>query len=387
MDIQSSLADRVREIPPFHVMELLARAHALQAEGRDIIHLEVGEPDFGTPPPVVAAAQRFLMAGSVRYTPALGLPALREAIAAHYADRLGARVDPARIVVTAGASGALLLAIATLTNPGQEWLLTDPGYPCNRQFVQAFNGVARLLPVGAETHYQPSLAQLREAWTPAARGVLVASPANPTGTLLDATLGDGMAALMRELGGQLIVDEIYQGLVYDEAASTILARHDDVFVVNSFSKYFGMTGWRLGWLVVPEGYAKAVERLAQHLYIAPSTVAQHAALAALQPDCIAILEARRQTLAQRRHTLARGLETLGFGLDAAPQGAFYIYARTSGIAPDSMVLAHRLLEHAGVACTPGADFGDWRAREHMRFAYTADEARLEEALQRIRQSL
>lgn len=381
------LAKRVRSIPPFHVMELLGRAQALQASGRDIIHMEVGEPDFPTPRPVIEAAQAFLASGEIRYTPAAGLPALREAISAWYESSLGARVAPARILVTAGASAALLLAIATLTDPGDEWLLTDPGYPCNRQFVQAFNGVARLIRTGPETAYQPSLEQIRSHWGARTKGLLVASPANPTGTLLSPAELAGMANLTRELGGLLIVDEIYQGLVYDEAASTVLAQRDDVFVVNSFSKYFGMTGWRLGWLVVPEAFARHAEKLAQHLYIAPSTPAQHAAIAALTPACGEILEQRRSAFRARRDTLLKGLSASGFEVDSQPGGAFYIYARVAGLCDDSMELAHRLLERAGVATTPGADFGEWRAAQHIRLAYTTNEARLAEALERIRACL
>lgn len=381
------LAERVKHIPPFHVMELLGKAQALQASGRDIIHMEVGEPDYPTPYPIITAAQAFLAKGNVRYTPALGLPALREAIATHYQSRLGCHVSAERIIVTAGASGALLLAIAALTNPGDEWLLTDPGYPCNRQFVQAFEGVPKPIPVGSETNYQPTEMQIRGAWGHKGKGLLVASPANPTGTLICQTEMDTMAQLMRKLGGALIVDEIYQGLVYDEAASSVLARHNDVFVVNSFSKYFGMTGWRLGWLVVPEGYARHVEMLAQHLYIAASTPAQYAALAALEPECVEILEERRAAFASRRKVLLEGLSESGFGIDSKPGGAFYVYARTSALCDDSMELAHRLLKHAGVATTPGADFGDWRAAEHLRLAYTTSEARIEEALTRIRACL
>lgn len=381
------LAERVRHIPPFHVMELLGKAQTLQASGRDIIHMEVGEPDFPTPAPVIAAAQEFLSRGEVRYTPASGLPALREAIAAHYWNQLGAQISPERIIITAGASGALLLAIAALTNPGEEWLLTDPGYPCNRQFIQAFEGVAKTIRVGSETNYQPTQAQIREAWSSKSKGLLVASPANPTGTLIGRTEMDAMASLMHELGGVLIVDEIYQGLVYDEPASTVLERHDDVFVVNSFSKYFGMTGWRLGWLVAPEAYSRNIEMLAQHLYIAASTPAQHAALAALKPECIGILEERRASFASRRKVLLEGLAESGFGVDSKPGGAFYVYANTSALCDDSMKLAHRLLEHGGVATTPGADFGDWHAAGHLRLAYTTTEARIEEALSRIRACL
>lgn len=381
------LATRLNGIPPFHVMELLTRAQELTAQGRDIIHMEVGEPDFPTPPTIVEAGQRFLSAGQVRYTPALGLPALREAISAFYASHYDAQVPAERIVITAGASGALLLAIAALTNPGDEWLLTDPGYPCNRQFIQAFNGTVNALPVGAGTCYQPTRQQIDTAWSPTTRGLLVASPANPTGTLIEQAELAGIADLVQQRGGTLIVDEIYQGLVYGRHRETVLRTRNDVFVVNSFSKFFGMTGWRLGWLVVPEGCTRAVELLTQHLFIAASTPAQHAALAAFTPETLAVLEERRCILDERRMALLDGLRSLGMHVDTEPQGAFYVYANVAEIAVDSMQLAHRLLDKAGVATTPGLDFGSYRAAEHLRVAYTADVARMYEAIERIRKVL
>lgn len=386
-DINIQLAQRLHGIPPFHVMEILARAHTLQAEGRDIIHMEVGEPDFPTPLPIIRAAQSFLEKGQVRYTQALGLPALREAISSFYASRFDAQVNPERIIVTAGASGALLLAIATLTNPGDEWLLTDPGYPCNRQFVQTFNGTVRTLAVEATNNYQPTPAEVLASWSPHTKGMMLASPANPTGTLLSQEELDDLAACVRKNNGHLIVDEIYQGLVYNEEASTVLSRHHDLFVVNSFSKYFGMTGWRLGWLVVPEHFTRHVEMLAQHLFIAPSTPAQYAALAAFSDENLSILEARREAFNLRRKTLLNGLRTLGFQINSEPAGAFYIYANVSRLCENSMELAHRLLEQTGVACTPGQDFGQWRANEHLRLAYTTSESRITDALERIRSIL
>ncbi|MDP5240187.1 pyridoxal phosphate-dependent aminotransferase [Uliginosibacterium sp. 31-16] len=378
------LASRLHSIPPFHVMELLARAHTLQAEGRDIIHMEVGEPDFPTPAPVIAAAQRFLATGQVRYTPALGLPALREAISGFYATRFGAHVPAERIVITSGASGALLLAIAALTNPGDEWLLTDPGYPCNRQFIQSFNGTVQTLPVNAESNFQPSTSQVEQAWTGRTCGLLLASPSNPTGTLIDPDALEQLAELAVKHGGALIVDEIYQGLVYGQEASTVLSRRNDVFVVNSFSKYFGMTGWRLGWLVVPEGYTRPVEMLAQHLFISAPSPAQHAALAAFSTENLLILEERRGIFDARRKALIDGLRSLGMGIDAEPAGAFYVYANVSGLCVSSMEFAHRLLEQAGVATTPGLDFGTHKAQDYLRVAYTADIARIEEAISRMR---
>ncbi|MDD3433942.1 MAG: aminotransferase class I/II-fold pyridoxal phosphate-dependent enzyme, partial [Tepidiphilus sp.] len=266
-------AARMGAITPFHVMELLRRASELERSGCDVIHMEVGEPDFPTPEPVLEAAQRFLSAGRVAYTPALGLPALREAIAAFYAERLGADVAPERIVITAGASGALVLALGITTDPGDEWLLPDPSYPCNRHLVRTFEGRVRLLPVGPETAFQPTAAMIAAASGPRTRGVMLASPANPTGTLLSLEAIDAIADAAAARGAITLVDEIYQGLTYGVPMRTILSRRRDVLVINSFSKYFGMTGWRLGWLVLPDAdWVREAEKLAQHLFISPSTV-------------------------------------------------------------------------------------------------------------------
>lgn len=378
-----TIAARMGQIAPFHVMELMARAAALEAEGRSIIHLEVGEPDFATAEPILEAAQRFLSGGHVHYTAALGLPQLREAISDFYHTRHGIEVSPARIVVTAGASGALLLALGVLVNPGDEWLLPDPGYPCNRNFVRLLEGRPVALAVTAEANYQPTAVQVAANWTDHTRGLLVASPANPTGTLLDA---ETLAALANSVGarcGTLLVDEIYNGLTYDVEAESALAISDDIFVINSFSKYFGMTGWRLGWLVAPQRHVREIEKLAQNLYIAPSTVAQHAALAAFAPETIAILETRRHEFSSRRDLLLPGLEKLGFRIAAKPHGAFYVYADSTCLASDSDGFARRLLHKAGVAATPGLDFGSNVPQNHMRFAYTVDRTQIEEALARM----
>lgn len=376
-------ASRLQDIAPFHVMELLARAKALETGGRDIVHMEVGEPDFPTPEPVIAAAQAHLATGRVFYTAALGLPELRSAIATFYQSRYGISIPVSRIVVTAGASGALLLALACLVEPGREWLLTDPGYPCNRHFVRTFEGVPVNIPVGAGNNYQPTVDDLQTHWNERSAGALFASPANPTGTMLDAGQLAAIAQFIRQRGGQLIVDEIYHGLTYESDATSALQIADDIFVVQSFSKYFNMTGWRLGWLVVPERFARDIEKLAQNLFIAPSTPAQWAALAAFEPATIRILEQRRGEFRRRRDFLAPKLERLGFRLGAKPQGAFYIYADCSSVAADSETFARNLLESAGVAVTPGLDFGSHAPQHHLRFAYTTRIDRLDEAVTRI----
>ena len=378
------IASRMAGIEPFHVMELMARAKALEAQGRDIIHMEVGEPDFPTPQPVIDAAQRFIADGQVFYTHALGLPQLREAIAGFYASRYSVTVDPARIVVTAGASGALLLALGALISPGDEWLLADPGYPCNRHFVRLLEGVPRPLNVEAATGFQPTVEKVGAGWTAKTRGLLVASPNNPTGTLIEPAELSRLWQTVRARGGAMIVDEIYHGLTYGVDAATALTIADDIIVINSFSKYFGMTGWRLGWLVVPPHLVRAIEKLAQNLYIAPSAPAQHAALAAFAPETIAILEARREEFRARRDLLLPGLRKLGFRVGSEPQGAFYIYADSSALDRNSQALAGRLIEQAGVAATPGLDFGANAPAAHMRFAYTVNAAKLTTGLERMR---
>ncbi len=376
-------AARMADIEPFHVMELLTRARQLEAAGRSIVHMEVGEPDFPTPGPVVEAAAGFIRGGNVRYTPALGIPELREAIARFYAERYGVAVPPERIAVTAGASGALLLALAILLDPGDELLLADPGYPCNRHFARVLEAVPRAIPVGAETDYQPTAQQVADHWAAATRALLVASPANPTGTLIEPPRLAALARCVAERGGHMIVDEIYHGLTYGCDAVTALEFSADVFVVNSFSKYFGMTGWRLGWLVAPARFMRDIEKLAQNLFISPSTPAQYAALAAFRPETIGILEARRAEFQARRDYLLPALRALGFRVAAEPRGAFYLYADSSGLAPDSYALARSLIEEAGVAITPGLDFGRNAPQRHVRFAYTVARDKLEDGVARI----
>ena len=393
------------DIAPFHVMELLTRARQLEAEGRSVIHMEVGEPDFPTPPRVIEAAQAFIRDGQVFYTPALGIPALREAISRFYAERYGVNVPPERIAVTAGSSGALLLALGVLLDPGDELLLPDPGYPCNRHFVRTLNGVPRAIAVGPETAYQPTAELVAQHWTSRCKGLLVASPANPTGTMITPEAMAGLAACVAERSGALLVDEIYHGLTYAPKevplggapmaaplrdgydAGTALALSDEVFVINSFSKYFGMTGWRLGWLVAPPRFVRDIEKLAQNLFISPSAPAQHAALAAFQPDTIALLEARRTEFKARRDFLLPALRSLGFRIAAEPGGAFYLYADCTQIAPDSDALARNLIEQAGVAITPGLDFGNNLPHQHVRFAYTIGRDKLEEGVARLARHL
>lgn len=381
------LAHRMADIESFQVMDLLARARELEGQGRDIVHMEIGEPDFPTPEPITAAAQRALAEGKTHYTPALGLPALREAIAAFYRQRYGVSVSAERIVITPGASGALLLALGVLLNPGDKVLLADPGYPCNRHFVRFLDGVARSVPVDADTAWQLAPRHIEQYWDSQTVAAMVASPSNPTGTLLGRDELAALAGAVAQRGGTLIADEIYHGLTYGERAVSAQEVAPDAFVINSFSKYFQMTGWRLGWLVVPEGYVREVEKLAQNLFIAPSTPAQYAALAAFSDETLAILEARRAEFQRRRDYLLPALRGLGFDIPLSPQGAFYIYADCSRLASDSRQLSRDLLEQAGVAVTPGADFGSHQPERYLRFAYTIDLARLQDGVERIRRFL
>lgn len=387
MPENTTLSARMDEIRRFHVMDILARAKQLESTGRNILHMEVGEPDFPTPQPIVEAGIRALQTGQTKYTPACGLPELRAAIADWYWQRFRVRIAPERVIVTPGASGALQLLLGVLINPGNEVILTDPGYPCNRNFVRLFEGKAIDLPVTAANNYQPTLAQIQAAWSAQTRAILLASPANPTGTLLDPADLRAIHAHTRQRGAALIIDEIYHGLTYGQEASTALSSADDIWVVNSFSKYFGMTGWRLGWLIAPEYALDAINRLAQNIFLAPPTPAQHAALAAFSAETIAITEQRRSEFAQRRDFLLPALRELGFSIAAEPQGAFYIYAGSAAFGDNGHQLSLDMLEQAGVAFTPGIDFGQFAANTHVRFAYTTSLPQLEQAVERLAKHL
>lgn len=362
-------------------MDVLSRAQALEASGRRVVHMEIGEPDFTAPPPVVEAAVRALREGRTAYTSTLGLPALREAIAGHYRTLLGRVVDPATVAVTSGASGGLLVVAALYVNPGDEILVPDPGYPGYRHFVRAFEGMARALPVGAEHDFQPTLEMVRAAWGPRTKGLLLGSPSNPTGTLIEPRMLERIAAFISERGGVLIVDEIYQGLVYGTAPVTAAGLPGEVVIVNSFSKYFCMTGWRLGWVVLPPAAVRGFEKLAQHLFISAPSAAQHAAVAAFSPESLSVLEQRRAEFARRRDFLVPRLRESGLRVPAEPHGAFYVYAECGA---DAKTYALQLLEREAVAATPGIDFGAHQTSRHVRFAYTRSMADLEEAAARIR---
>ena len=380
----TAVTRRARSITSFEVMDVLERADQLERAGRDIIHLEVGEPDFVTADPIRAAGKAAIDAGHTRYTPALGLPELRAAIAHHYRERHGLELPAARVVVTAGATGALGLLMALLPEVGDEILLSDPGYPCYANFVQLAGATPVTVPIDARLGTR--VADFAGAWSSASRALLVGTPCNPTGEVLGRDVLEGLAALTRAHGGHLIVDEIYHGLTFDaQPPPTALEVDDGAFVVNSFSKYFGMTGWRIGWLVAPEDVVDDLNRISQNTVISPSTIAQHAALAAFSSAASAIHETRREAFRQRRDFLVPALGQLGFEVPRAPAGAFYVYAGIGALGrTDARAFCSELLEATGVAITPGTDFGSHQAERWVRFALTVDIQRLEQALERIR---
>jgi len=374
-------ARRAAEIEPFEVMDVLARAHALERAGRRVLHMEIGEPDFTAPAPVVEAGVRALREGRTAYTPTLGLPQLREAIGAHYQQKFSVQVDPGHIAITSGASGGLLTAMALYVDAGDEVLVPDPGYPGYRHFVRAFEGRARALALSAAADFQPTAAQVRESWGPRTKGLVLGSPSNTTGTLISSAELRRIAELVAEKGGVLLVDEIYQGLVYGTQPSTALGLPGEVVVINSFSKYFCMTGWRLGWAVLPPAAVRGFEKLAQHLFISAPSAAQHAACEAFSPPSLKILEERRHEFARRRDYLVPQLRAAGLKTPAEPHGAFYVYADCGR---DARRYCLELLEAEAVAATPGVDFGANAAERFVRFAYTRAMGELEEAARRIR---
>ena len=395
MESRFDIAARVQEIAPFHVMEVQTAARALEAAGRSVIHMEIGEPDFPTPPQVIEAGQRALAHGGIYYTSAIGIPELRVAIAQHYLDRYHVAIGAERVVVTAGSSAGLLLIMALALDRDDEILLADPGYPCNRHFVRVLEGRPVAVPVGPETHYQLTAELVDAHWTARTRAVLIASPSNPTGTTVAPDEMRRIAGVVARRGGRLIVDEIYLGLSYEtpgaarpaSALETVAGEIDELFVVSSFSKYFNMTGWRLGWIVAPERHVRDLEKLAQNLYISPATLSQRAALACFDPDTLRLLESRRAAFRARRDFLVPALRSLGFKIPVTPTGGFFVYADCSAFGEDSEMFCRDILTSAGVAITPGIDFGCHRADKHVRFAYTIEEAKLEDGVERLRTHL
>lgn len=378
-----SFARRLEDIEPFRVVEVLARAKELEAQGRNIIHMEAGEPDFATAAPIIKAGQASLGRGETYYTQAAGIPELRQALSDFYRSEYGLEIAPSRIMITPGASGALLLIAAALMNPGDGMLMTDPGYPCNRHFLRLVEGEGQLVPVGPEQRFQLHADTAEAHWRDNTIGAMVASPANPTGEILSRDELNDLFELTQRKNGHLVVDEIYHGLSYTEQAPSILEITDQAYVINSFSKYFGMTGWRLGWLVAPEHAVPHLEKLAQNLFISMSTMAQYAALAAFKPETRLILNNRRDEFAKRRDYLLPELRRLGFDIPHSPAGALYIYAGIQAFSNDSQQFCLDLLEQHGIAITPGLDFGSHLASQHVRFAYTTGMSQLQQGIARL----
>ena len=401
------ITQRARRVAPFYVMELAKAASERAARAapgeRPMIRLNIGEPDFTAPPLVQAAAERAIRDGRSQYTAATGLPALREAISGWYGSRFGLAIDPQRIVITAGASAALQLACLALIEAGDEVLMPDPSYPCNRQFVQAAEGRAVLIPTGPAERFQLSAEQVQAAWGAQTRGVLLASPSNPTGTSIAREILHRIASQVRERGGVTLVDEIYLGLSHEDAFGHSAlglpdGLGDEVISVNSFSKYFNMTGWRLGWLVLPPALVPVVERLAQNLFICASSIAQHAALACFEPDSLAEYERRRAEFKVRRDYFIPALDRLGLSVPVMPDGAFYAWADVSGLCErwgippggeegGSWALAFELLNRCQLATTPGRDFGQAEPGRYLRFSTANALPQLQEAIARLEAAL
>src|SRR5690554_482804 len=378
-----SLAKRTEEIMPFYAVELFKQATALNAHGRDIISLGIGEPDFTAPAQVVDTLHRASEAGLSGYSEPAGLGLLRDAIAGYYAKQFDAPVDAQRVIVTSGASGALMLACMALINPGDEILMPDPSYPANQNFILGAGGIPRLIPCSEEQRFQLDATTVANNWGPATRGVLIASPSNPTGTTIDRTALRALIQEVKQRGGFIIMDEIYLGLYYDDTPQSALTLDDNIIIINSFSKYFHMTGWRLGWMIVPEVMVATIEKLAASLAICAPTLAQHAALTCFEPEVMQIYEKRRLSLKQRRDYLLPELEKLGLRVPVKPDGAFYIYADIRQHSTDSDAFSQRLLHQAGVAAVPGRDFGPAHANYTLRFSYSTGLDRLEEAVARM----
>ena len=381
------LSQRARTVEPFHAMAFGQQAAVLQAQGHRVVRLGIGEPDFGAPPAVRDAMREVMDGRALPYTPALGLPALRERISGFYRDRHGVEVDPARIVVTSGASAALLLVAAATTDPGDEVILADPSYPCNRQLVESFGGRVVTVPTTASTRFQLDAASVDAAWTERTGAVMIATPSNPTGTSIPFDELTAICDLARDRGAWRIVDEIYLNLS-DPAPNgvsprSVLSVDPDAIVINSFSKYFGMTGWRLGWAVLPEALFRAGERLAMNYFLCASAPAQYAALAAFTPESLAVCEDRRAELGARRALVLDGLARIGLPVPVAPDGAFYVYFDVTSTGLGSWDFCERALHEAHVALTPGKDFGTHAADAHVRLSYAASREELSEGIDRL----
>ncbi len=378
---------RIDLIEPFRVMQLLERARQMESAGRHIVHMEIGEPDFPTPAPVLEAARRHLDAGQNFYTPSTGAPELQQALGAWYAGQYGLDIAPERILITPGTSGAFSLIYAVLLEAGESVLLSDPGYPCQRNFIRLAGGEPLNIPVGPETRYHLSAELLAANWQEKTRAAVVINPSNPTGTLIDETQLVLVADACARRGGWLISDEIYHGLTYGVSPSCALqcGHPENTIVVNGFSKRWAMTGWRIGWTIVPESLIDAARRVMQNIFIAAPTLSQFAAIAALGAE--REIEAMRQAYDERRRYLLEALPGLGFDIVVEPQGAFYIYANVRSLTDDARSFCWDILERAGVAITPGEDFGTYQSARHVRFSYATSMDSLKEGVRRIERAL
>jgi aspartate/methionine/tyrosine aminotransferase len=395
------ISQTAQSIEPFYVMEVLKAAKEMDAriaaEGKPgeprMLFLNVGEPDFTATPAVQAAAERVIRNGATQYTHATGLPELRECISAWYQSHFGLDVPASRIVVTAGASAALQLATLALIDRGDEILMPDPSYACNRHFITAAGGTSRLIASTPAERFQLSRAKVEAAWGPSTRGVLLASPSNPTGSSIAPTELRQIVEFVQAKGGITLIDELYLGLSYEaefgQSAHALPAELQQGLVsINSFSKYFNMTGWRLGWLVLPQALVPAVERLAQNLYICPSTVSQHAALACFEPESLAEYERRRAEFKARRDYFVPALNRLGLTVPVMPDGAFYAYADCTAWCErwglkSSWEFAFEVMQRARIAITPGRDFGLAEPGRYVRFSTANSMAQLQEAIARL----
>jgi len=379
-------SQRAQAISPFFAMAFGEKAARLEAQGKHVIKLNIGEPDFGAPPDVLHAMQELAVNAPLPYTSALGLPELRAAIAGFYQTTHQIELDPRRIVVTAGASAALLLLSAAFVDEGDNVIMADPSYPCNKQFIKSFGGNVQLVPTQAESRFQLNMELLEKHWQAGTRGLMLATPSNPTGTAIAADELAAMCQFARSKGAWRIVDEIYLNLHHGEAGlqpMSVLSFDDEALVINSFSKYFGMTGWRLGWCVVPERAVEVMERLAQNYYICPSTLSQKAALQCFTPSSIAVCESRRATLIARKKLILAGLQKCGLHVPVHPDGAFYVYIDVSSTGLSAMTFCERVLQEVHVALTPGNDFGEYQGDQYVRLSFASAESELEEGLHRL----
>ena len=378
-----NVSERLRDVNAFHVMSLMAEAKKLEADGYQVIHMEMGEPDFSTPQPIIEAGIQSLQSGFTHYTPTLGLPALREAIANFYLTEYRVSVDPEQIVVTPGSATALQLVLTLMVSDGDAIAIPDPAYPSTHNLVRLLGGNVLHIPVDESSSWQLTVELLEQHWDHAVKAVLLASPSNPTGTILGNESLQKIADFCESKGVFLLMDEIYHGLVYSHAPKTAVGINENTFVINSFSKFYGMTGWRVGWIVSPKNYLNELNKLAQHMFLAAPTPGQYAALAAFDNKTHKILVERRDEFKSRRDYLFEALASIGFKMRVKPEGAFYIYADCSELCEDSFEFARRLLHEKQVAITPGIDFGVTGAKQHVRFAYTTNIENLKIGIQRL----